>query len=373
MNICIDISQIIYSGTGVARFTYQLVKTILASSSPHRWTFFFSSLKHGLHEDIRQEIREAGHQLVRWYIPPRLLAHYWNGRLPKGLTSVPGKYDFFISSDWTQPPAYIANKRGTIVHDLVFKIHPETVDELILKTQNARLTRVSTECDVVWFDSKSTMQDFDQYYPSYAGLKVVNYPGVMALPFPKDTAHFPYTFRPQEYFFTVGKREPRKNLKKLSEAFLTLVKKEPFQKLHLVIAGPTGWETGDEIPSHPHIHILGEVSDNDLSLLYSQALAFIYPTLYEGFGIPPLEAMGLGCPVVISNTSSLPEIASKDSALFINPHSTDDMVQAMFKIASDHDLRDKLVKAGKINLARFSWTRYLSNMLESMERIQSRT
>ncbi len=366
MKIALDISQIVYEGTGVARFTYHLVKTILAKDIGHTWTFFFASLKHNLNADIETEIHASKHNLIRWYIPPRLLSTLWNEFLWRDYAPIPGKFDLFISSDWTQPPTNIAKTRATVVHDLAFKKVPETVDPLIISTQTKRLANVVKECQIIWCDSESTATDLKECYPGVKGTVEVNYPGIVA-PKPKETSVFSYIFKPYEYFFAVGKIEPRKNLQRLIEAFLKLIETPAYTHMHLVIAGPRGWDIATQALSHPQIHLLGTVTDEELANLYQNALAFVFPSLYEGFGIPPLEAMALGCPVILSNVSSLSEIATSDSAYFVDPNSVESIRDAMKQLIEKPNLRASLVREGKKNVARFTCEKYLQNMLESMK------
>lgn len=368
MQIGIDISQIVYEGTGVARFTYHLVKKILQKPSAHTWTFFFSSLKNELNEDIHKEITASNHKLVRWYAPPRLLSALWNEPMWRSIAPVPGTFDLFISSDWTQPPSKIARYCATVVHDVVFKKLPETVDPLILSTQSKRLVHVANECNLIWCDSKSTAADLNEFYPTIKGEVKVNYPGVVA-PVLQETKTFPYIFKPQEYFFSVGKIEPRKNLQRLIEAFLEITQIPKYSHYHLVIAGPRGWDVATQALSRPQIHLLGAVSDAELAQLYQNARAFVFPSLYEGFGIPPLEAMSFDCPVVLSNVSSLPEIADVNSALFVDPHSVENIRDAMIRMIDDADMRTSLITAGKRNVMRFTYENYLQNMLESIDHL----
>jgi glycosyltransferase involved in cell wall biosynthesis len=371
MKIALDISQIVYEGTGVARFTYHLVKTILAQDTGHNWTFFCSSLKHNLNADIEIEIHASKHNLIRWYIPPRLLSTQWNENLWRDYAPIPGNFDLFISSDWTQPPTKIAKTRAAIVHDLAFKKVPETVDPLIITTQSKRLANVVKECQIIWCDSKSTVTDLNECYPGIMATVVeVNYPGIVA-PKPKNTSIFPYIFKPHEYFFAVGKIEPRKNLQRLIEAFLKLIQAPPYAHMHLVIAGPRGWDNATQALSHPQIHLLGTVTDEELANLYQNALAFVFPSLYEGFGIPPLEAMALGCPVILSNVSSLSEIATSASACFVDPNSVGSIHDAMKRMIEQSDFRASLVAEGKKNVARFTYEKYLQNMLKSINAINS--
>lgn len=368
MHIGIDISQIIYQGTGVARFTYHLTKSILAARTPHRFTFFFSSLKHNLHADIISEIKQTDHRLVRWYVPPRMLSLMWNEAKWRNTMPVPHEFDLFISSDWTQPPVKIAQKQATIVHDLVFRKMPETVDPLILSTQSKRLSHVVKECAQIWCDSASTKADLRSEYQDISAKVSVNYPGISRLSVP-TSARFNYAFKPGEYWFAVGKVEPRKNLKILIEAFIHLIQDPQFAHLSLVIAGPRGWDVDTSVFQHPKILMLGAVSDEDLATLYTHALAFVFPSLYEGFGIPPLEAMTLGCPVIMSNSSSLTEIADERSALYFDPRNMDELVSAMRFMALQPQARQSFIDNGHTNVKRFTHEAYLANMLESIEEL----
>lgn len=368
MKIALDISQIVYEGTGVARFTYHLVKSILSKETGHSWTFFFSSLKRELNADIEHAIRSSNHGFIRWYAPPRMLSTCWNESIWREYMPIPGKFDVFLSSDWTQPPSKIAKKRATVVHDLIFKKLPDTVDPLIVSTQTKRLSHVVRECGLIWCDSKSTAADLKEYYPNIAGNVVVNYPGV-TISQPIHTNEFSYNFQQNKYFFAVGKIEPRKNLQRLVHAFLALVNIPAYAQYHLVIAGPRGWDVATQSLEHPQIHLLGQVTDDELAQLYQNATAFVFPSLYEGFGIPPLEAMSLGCPVIMSNASSLPEIAPPEAALFIDPTSEKSITTAMKQIVDTPHLRKSLIAHGKTNASCFTYDKYLQNMLESVKGI----
>lgn len=368
MHIGIDISQIVYEGTGVARFTHQLVSTILTRKTGHTWTIFFSSLKQELNADIRDLILHDHTPYIRWVVPPRALSVLWNEDPFRKVAPVPGHFDLFISSDWTQPPPRIARTRVTIVHDLIFRRLPQTVDPLIIATQTKRLAHVTHECQLVFCDSRSTAKDFGTYYPDFAGKVIVNYPGVVVPSIPSG-GDFPFPFKPHHYFFAVGKIEPRKNLPRLITAFRSLMDEADMQDLHLVIAGPRGWDHETAHLTHPHIHLLGNISDHELGLLYANARAFVFPSLYEGFGIPPLEAMALGCPVIMSRVSSLTEIADDSCAIFIDPESTASIRSALIQVAQDRERVTRLAEHAKTQARRFTYHKYLDTMLESIERI----
>ncbi len=137
MDIGIDISQIVYEGTGVGRFTKGVVDAIFDNQMNHRWIFFFSSLRRNLNSTLIQECKKKNIQIVRWRCPPSLLSFFWNRLHIFSVQQFITHLDWFITSDWTEPPASV--NKATIVHDLTFLRYPETVDSSILKTQKLRL------------------------------------------------------------------------------------------------------------------------------------------------------------------------------------------------------------------------------------------
>ncbi len=168
------------------------------------------------------------------------------------------------------------------------------------------------------------------------------------------------------YFLFVGTVQPRKNLTKLIKAFASL------RGYDLAIAGSKGWMSEDiyslpkELGIDERVRFLGYVPDRDLPALYSGAKAFIFPSLFEGFGLPILESQACGCPVITSNLSSMPEVAGK-GAILVNPYNIDDIVKGMKEI-EDSKTRDKLIKAGFENIKRFSWEKCAKETLALLEK-----
>src|SRR3989344_382913 len=180
-----------------------------------------------------------------------------------------------------------------------------------------------------------------------------------------------YDLKPQEYYLFVGSIQPRKNLERLIKAFVSVIpSKEGIQlldprireddHLKLVIVGSKGW-LSDEIYALPkklgiedRVKFLGRVDDAQLPALYSGAIALTFPSLFEGFGLPILEAQALGCPVITSNLSSMPEVAGK-GAILVDPYSEKDILRGMREIGEIRGIREKLIKLGRENIKRFSW------------------
>lgn len=174
-----------------------------------------------------------------------------------------------------------------------------------------------------------------------------------------------------EYVLFVGTLQPRKNIVRLIEAF-SRIKKD----ISLVIVGKKGWQY-DEILEAPKkfgvekkVKFLGFVSDEDLPAIYKKALCFVLPSLYEGFGLPVLEAMKYGCPVIASNTSSLPE-AGGDAALYVNPLDVEDIAKNLESIIQNSELRQKLIKKGYEQVKKFSWEKTARETLTALEGLKT--
>jgi glycosyltransferase involved in cell wall biosynthesis len=171
-----------------------------------------------------------------------------------------------------------------------------------------------------------------------------------------------------KYILFVGTLQPRKNIAKLIEAFSDLNDKE----MSLVIVGKKGWQY-DQIMGAPkkfgveeRVKFLEKVSDEDLPSLYKHAEFFILPSLYEGFGLPVLEAMSYGCPVITSNISSLPE-AGGDAALYVDPKDVKDITEKMNRLLEDDKLRRELSEKGKEQIKKFSWEKSAKEVLAVLE------
>lgn len=173
------------------------------------------------------------------------------------------------------------------------------------------------------------------------------------------------------YFLFVGTIQPRKNLVRLIEAFSIFLKKDPRNSTALVLAGKSGW-LYDAIYDAPQrfgierrVHFIGHVPPLDLPALYSAAECFVFPSLFEGFGLPILEAFACGCPVITSNTSSMPEVAG-DAALLIDPTSVEGIAGAMQQVV-DRTVRKRLFHRGKLQLKEFSWEKAARQTLAILE------
>ena len=363
MRIGIDISQSAYKGTGVGRFTKDLISSILKYEKSNEWIFFFSSLRNQLDYDMAQQIKDKEFKIYDYPFPPTLLSYLWNKFHIFKIDNLLKNLDWFITSDWTEPPSSF--KKATIVHDLVYKRFPETLDSLIIKTQEERLIHVQKESNLIFVDSISTKNDLKRFIDIDDSKIIVNYPGVKIIKteYEFDIKTLKKYKLNRKYILSVGKIEPRKNIQRLIDSFLNLNLKE----IDLVIVGEYGW--GPKIKQYENIKYLGFVSDKELFSIYKSSLFFIYPSLWEGFGYPVIEAMASGVPVGTSNTSSLIEIA-KGSALTFNPYDTTEIAQTLEKLLLDETLRKDLIKKGKETYKKFTWENYYKTLIISLENIK---
>ena len=176
---------------------------------------------------------------------------------------------------------------------------------------------------------------------------------------------------PEQFVLFVGNSNPRKNLNRLIRAF-TAAKAERGFSHRLVIAGEQGWKFNREKAvqgcEHPEdIRFIGFVLDEDMAALYSAASLFVFPTLYEGFGIPVLEAQTCGVPVLTSGCTSLPEVGG-DGAYYVDPYSEKEIAEGIGKLLTEPELAEKLVHLGRENVKRFSWERSAKKLEEIIEK-----
>jgi len=170
---------------------------------------------------------------------------------------------------------------------------------------------------------------------------------------------------------SVGTLQPRKNFERLIEAHARL---RASSKIDLVIAGGPGWmyegifRRVEELELQGVVHFPGYVADEDLPALYSEADVFVFPSLYEGFGLPPLEAMACGTPVVTSNVSSLPEVVG-DAALVVDPRDVGALAKAMEQVLGDASLRGAMVQRGLVQAQQFTWSRAAEQLLRVYQEV----
>lgn len=281
-------------------------------------------------------------------------------------------------------PSFIASLRIDIpsvvtVHDLCFALFPEAFSILHRPYYRFIIPRSVRRCDGVIADSESTRNDILKHFKTANGGVRTIHLGVDPVRFypvsdEAERARMRERYSlPENFILYVGTLEPRKNIPRLVRAFAYGVVSKGLPH-HLVIAGRRGWmfdEIFREVRSLDlggRVHFLGFVEASELSALYSMARALAYPSLYEGFGLPCLEAMSCGAPVITSNRSSLPELVG-DCGLIVDPTSVDSIAGALNRICSDDELHRGLSERGTRRARRFSWLTTAKQTLEVYDRV----
>jgi glycosyltransferase involved in cell wall biosynthesis len=264
-------------------------------------------------------------------------------------------------------------KRPTVVtvHDLAFRLYPEQYPGLKRRYLDALTRRSVEQADQVIAVSENTRADLLRFYRVNPERVRVIPNGVDPLLRPVDDAEVLARFRarhqlPDEFILALSTLQPRKNLIALFRAWARL---DASTRLPLVVAGARGWKVDpifEEVRAlgiADQVRFTGYAAGDELALWYSAATLFVYPSLYEGFGLPLLEAMACGTPVVSSNASSLPEVAG-DAALLIDPRDVDGLATAIDRLAHDPMLRTDLAKRGIERARQFSWMRTARETVE---------
>jgi glycosyltransferase involved in cell wall biosynthesis len=282
-------------------------------------------------------------------------------------------------------PAFLVPTRGSVatvvtIHDLVAFTHPETIPARYALYMRWLLRRVTRAASRVVTDSESVRADLTRILRVDHGCVDVVPLGVAdRFRRPDDAAIDAVVSRlevPRPYLLFVGNLEPRKNLPGLIRAFRR-VRRTHGADLRLVVAGQIAWK-GDAFrdalaTGNPDndIRVLGYVSPDDLPALYAGAAAFVFPSFWEGFGLPVLEAMACGAPVVASNAASLPEVAG-DAAQFVDPHSEESIAGGILAVLQDPARRSALVARGFDRARSLSWRRTAEATLAVYERVRER-
>jgi len=376
MFIGIDYTAAARQRAGIGRYTRELVTALLALESPHQYVIFAAT------GGIERQAPNVKHQAssVKFRTIPisdEWMARLWHRlRLPIPVEAITGPLDVFYSPDFVLPPTRRSTRTLLTVHDLSFLRYPEAFVPKLRCYLKRVVPRSIARAGLVLADSAHTRSDLvsllgvspDKIQVLYSGVHPRFRPE--AEPGERERLQARYGIGDRPYVLTVGTVQPRKNYVRLIQAFTRLqaYKLADLQlaDLQLVIAGGRGWLYQDifaEAEKHgDRVRFLGFVDEADLPALYRNGALFAFPSLYEGFGLPVLEAMACGLPVVCSDTSSLPEVAG-DAALLVDPHDEDALAGAMTRALEETDLRREMIARGLAQAARFTWERAARQLL----------
>lgn len=315
--------MLVYRGSGVATYSYNLVKNLLIYEKNHEYRLFYSSLRRLENFSVLDEFRELGGKVYDFRFPPRVIKYFWNSHHIFPVEWFIGKVHIFHSSDFLRPPLLEGTKGITTIHDLTWKIYPQFHTEDIIAAHEKKLEKTIASHDTIIVDSRNTKKDLLKYYPTIekSNTIYVLYPGVDGRFKPIENQkkikkvleryHLQY---PQKYLLYVGAIEPRKNLLGAVKVYEELIRDQNYADYVFLIIGKTGWKNEsffryvEKRRLHQKVIFVGYVEDDDLPYFYSGASVLVYLSLYEGFGLPPLEAARCGTLSLLYKNSSLLEI-----------------------------------------------------------------
>lgn len=342
MKIGIDISQVIYE-TGVSWYTRHLVENLLKIDQENEYLLFGGSLRR-LSDLERFTKSLKGNFKKKFYpFPPTLADFVWNRLHVLAIERLIGKIDVFHSSDWSQPPSKAF--KVTTIHDLAPLKFPELSHPQVAATHKRRLELVRRKADRIIVPSEATKRDLAAIGFKRDRISVI--PEAPSLVFKKQKKSLINKLKKKyriytDYLLAVGVGS-RKNTERIIEAF----EKVHTRDLKLIIIGR---KTSD-FDQKRGVRFTGHVPYEELPVFYSGAKALLYPSLYEGFGLPILEAMACGTPVVTSNISSMPEVAGR-AAVLVDPYKVDSIFEGIEEALKS---KEGLVKRGAVHVKQFSW------------------
>ena len=375
MLIGIDASRAAHARrTGTEAYSLHLIQALAEAESSHRLRLYTPVSFQPAAPGAQLPISNLEVQVIPF---PRLWTHLrlaWElTRRPPDVLFVPAHVLPLVCP----VPALVT------VHDLGYLYYPEAhrrFDRWYLDWTTRRHVRLAARLIA---DSQATHADLIRHYRADPARITVVYPGrdesLARVNDPGCVAGVKARYGISgDYLLYVGTLQPRKNLVRLVEAFAQIQNSGPqLAKLQLVLAGQKGWLYADlftrveAMGLSGRVIFTGYVADDDKAALLSGATALVYPSLYEGFGLPVLEAMACDTPVLTSDVSSLPEVAG-DAALLVNPLDTDAIAAGMARLVADAGLRHSLVEQGSLQIRRFSWAKAARQVLEVLESIPSR-
>ena len=389
MKIGIEVSTILNFGTriGSGRYINNLIKNLLMiennddfksiKSGNNSWDeYVFTgnyTTDENLHifEDLINSFPQKKIRLNFNLISQRQLEKAGQKKFPaiemKGFKS-----DILHCPDYIIPPTFNKNIVLTI-HDMSFFRFPEFNFEWFVRKYQKMVAQNAKKAKFIIADSLSTQNDIVKYLktdPSKINVVYLASEDIFKI-LDEDDIDIKVLQKygiNSNFILSVGTIEPRKNFKTLIRAFDLLKKKYKFKNLKLVIAGKTGWKSEETFDiynnskNRENIIFTGEICDYDLVQLYNMASIFVYPSIFEGFGFPVLEAMSCGLPVIASNTSSIPEVLQHPDLLF-NPFDEKEICIKMDEILLNDNLNSYVRKQCLINSKKFSWSKTAAETL----------
>ncbi|MGZ4031741.1 MAG: glycosyltransferase family 4 protein [Tumebacillaceae bacterium] len=362
-----------YRGTGIGTYTYQLVKNLHMIDKQNQYRFYWPGDEYKNLDPSADDIFNS---------IERSKDKFWEEvHIPMSVEQE--KIDIYHVP---QNGIGLPGKKGCLnvvtVHDLIPYIYPETVGKGYLKIFLSEMPRIMEQSDLVITVSEQSKRDIQRIFQLPEEKIVVTYeaPESVYKPIPKPDAKEFVKNRfgiDSPYVLYIGGFSPRKNVRGLINAFYEIQKDIP-EDYKLVLVGKEARDFDDTAMLVEALRLKDKVIFTgfapvlELPYLYNAADLFIYPSFYEGFGLPPLEAMACGTPTITSNSSSIPEVTG-DAALLINPHDMYDLAEKMQTVLNAPDLRDAMRVNGIAQASKFSWEKCARETIAAYEKLYAKT
>ncbi len=375
VQIGIDYTAAVHQSAGIGRYTRELAGALAAVSA--EWPeVCYRLFVADAGKNFGRPLPAANFAWRPSRLTERWLARLWYRlRLPLPVEFWTGPLHLFHAPDFVLPPVRPGTRTVVTVHDLSFVRDPDTVMPGMAEYLNRWVPASIQRADHVIAVSEATRQDVIEFYKTPPDKITVLYHGVTSefqpVQEPERLAAVRrrYGLEDRPFVLSVGTIHPRKNYRRLIEAFARV---DP--AVLLVIVGSKGWSYAevfaevDRLELADRVHFTGYVAEDDLPALYSAADLFVYPSLCEGFGLPLLEAMACGTPVVTSNQSALPEVVDR-AGLLVDPYDVEALAGTITALLADPDRRRHLAEIGLARAAAFTWDKTARQLLQLYQKI----
>ena len=371
MKIGIDIRDCTKEKTGKGWYAYNIIVELLKLDKKNQYVLFSNS-EHNYLKEVTD-----GKKVNFIFVEGK--GWKWHLNVIKKIKEA--KLDIFFAPSSYIIPAFAPQNIKIVItiHDLVAFLLPKAHNAKAILIERATLKKALKKASAVFAVSQNTKKDILERFKYPAGK--IHITECAPSGFYKKSANeeeVKETLKkhkiPEKFILAVGTLEPRKNFGTLIKAFVNIKRRFPDYKL--VIAGKKGWkfkhieEAVKKYKLEDDVIFSGYLKDGELKCLYTAAKVFAFPSLYEGFGIPPLEAMSCGCPVVSSNIASLPGVI-EEAGLLIDPRNSYKMADAIMSFLEDEDFRQKFIERGKAQAAKDSWKESAQKVLEVFESLSN--
>lgn len=362
MKIAIDIREAGKQKTGKGWYTYNMVKELLKLDTQNQYLLYGNSKKNPYKDAVNAKLKfiEAG-------------STKWHFKVIKDIKEE--KVDLFFAPTSYIIPAFAPKSLRVIitVHDLVAFLFPASHNKKAMIVERLTLKKALKKVSDVFVVSENTKKDLLSKFKLLNEQKIHLTPCAASKVFSKpvneeELLEFKNQKKlPDIFILAVGTLEPRKNISTLIKSYVNIKKWHPEYKL--VLVGKKGWkyeqieETLKKFQVEKDVIFPGYLKDDELQKIYKLAKVFVFPSLYEGFGIPPLEAMASGCPVVCSNKASLPEVMG-EAGILIDPTNAYKMADAISSLIENENVRNMMIERGYKQAEKFSWAASAKNALD---------